>query len=274
MQVSGAVGGAGEMEKLGRFVEERGREFAGAKLRVVHNIFDEGDIRFHAANAEFAEGAVHTLTSFGKICAPGRDFDEKRIVIGGEHRAGISGAAIKTDTKACGRTIGGNFSVVGCEVVLRVLGGHATLESGAIERNILLIRQRHRQLMQLVTLRDENLRTHEIDTRDHFGHGVLDLNTGIDLDEIPLLRINVVEKFDGSSIAIVCLAVELHRRGAEFAANAHGEIRGGRKFYARLVTYVRRTIRPVRMYGATQMWSGAFAFHGSGRSKVCYPEKG
>src|SRR6266481_4441944 len=114
------------MEKLGRFVEERGREFAGAKLRVVHNIFDEGDIRFHAANAEFAEGAVHTLASFGKICAPGRDFDEKRIVIRSEHRAGISGAAIETDTETRGRTIGGKFSLGGREVFLWVPGGHAT----------------------------------------------------------------------------------------------------------------------------------------------------
>jgi len=36
----------GKWKKLGRFVEERGREFAGAKLRVVHNIFDEGGYSF------------------------------------------------------------------------------------------------------------------------------------------------------------------------------------------------------------------------------------
>src|SRR5260370_35719595 len=81
--------------------------------------------------------------------------------------------------------------------------------------------------MQSVTLRDESLRTHQIDARDHFGHGVLDLNAGIDLDEIPLPRINVVEKLDGSGVAIVCLACELHRRIAEFAANTRGKIRGG-----------------------------------------------
>ncbi len=152
-------------EKLGRFVEEGGRDFAGAKLRMVHNIFDEGDICFHAANAEFAQGAVHTLTSFGKICAPGCNFDEKRIVIGGKHRAGISGSAIETNTETRGRTIGGDFPVVGGEVFFRILGGHATLESRAIERDILLFRQRHRRLTKLVTLRDENLRAHEIDSR-------------------------------------------------------------------------------------------------------------
>src|SRR5712691_9377328 len=146
-QFGSAVTAARETEKLGRVVEERGGDFAGAKLRVVHNIFDEGDIRFHTANAEFAEGAVHALAGFGKICAPSRDLDEQRIVIGGEHRAGIGGAAIETNTETCGGTIGGNFPVVGGKVFLRVLGGHATLESRTIERNVLLLWQRHWRLM-------------------------------------------------------------------------------------------------------------------------------
>jgi len=41
-------------------------------------------------------------------------------------------------------------------------------------------------------LRDEDLRLHEVDASDHFGDGVLDLNAGIDFDEVPLLRIHVV----------------------------------------------------------------------------------
>src|SRR5437588_4492642 len=153
-QLGGTVSTAGEAEKFGRLAEEIGGDCAGEKLRVVHNIFDKGDIRFYAANAEFAEGAVHALTSLGKICAPGGDFDEKRIVIGGEHRAGVSGAAIETNTETCGGTIGRNFPIVGGEVFLRVFGGHATLESRAIERNIFLLRQRHRRLVELVTFGD------------------------------------------------------------------------------------------------------------------------
>ncbi len=55
---------------------------------------------------------------------------------------------------------------------------------------------------------------------------MLDLNAGIDLDEIPLLRINVVEKLDGSRIAIAGRARELHCGVAELAANPRGKIRG------------------------------------------------
>ena len=154
---------------------------------MVHDIFDEGDICFHAANTEFAEGAVHPLASFGKIGAPSCDFDKKRIVVGREHRAGIGGAAIETNAETGGRTIGGDFTVVGSEVFLRVFGGHATLESGTIERNIFLFRQRHRRIVEFVTLRDENLGAHKIDAGDHFGHSVLDLNARIDFDEIQLL---------------------------------------------------------------------------------------
>src|SRR5260370_36588529 len=146
-QFGSAVTAAGETEKLGRVVEERGGDFAGAKLRVVHNIFDEGDIRFHTANAEFAEGAVHALAGFRQICAPSRDLDEQRIVIGGEHRAGIGGAPTETNTETCGGTISGNFPAVGGKVFLRGLGGHATLESRTIERNVLRLWQRHWRLM-------------------------------------------------------------------------------------------------------------------------------
>src|SRR5258707_2034512 len=67
-QLGGAVAAAGEAEKLGRVVEERGGHFAGAKLRVIYDIFDERDVRLHAANAEFAKCAMHALAGFGKIC--------------------------------------------------------------------------------------------------------------------------------------------------------------------------------------------------------------
>ncbi len=241
---------------------------------MVHNIFDEGDIGFHAANAEFAEGAVHTLTSFGKICAPGGDFDEKRIVIGGEHRAGISGAAVEPNTETRGRTIGGDFPVVGGEVFLRVLGGHATLESRAVEGNIFLFRQRHRGLMQFVTLCGENLRTHEIDSRNHFGHGVLDLNARIDLDEIPLLRINVVEKFDGSGIAIVGLARQLQRRIAEFATNTRGEIRGGSDFDDLLMTALNGTVAFVKMQQVTVLIGEDLDFQVPRARQIFFQENG
>src|SRR6266436_8957571 len=102
-QLGGAVATSGEAKEFGRLVEKCSRDFASAKLRMIHDVFDEWDIGFHAADAEFAQRAVHPLTSFGKIRAPGRDFDEQRVVIGGKHGARVSSAAIQTNAKSCRR---------------------------------------------------------------------------------------------------------------------------------------------------------------------------
>ena len=107
--------------------------------------------------------------------------------------------------------------------------------------------------MQLVTLRDEDLRAHEVDARHHFGHGVFHLNTRIDLDEIPFLRTNIVEKFDGSGITIAGLACELYRSVAEFTTNTRGEIRGRSNFDDFLVAALDRTIPLVKMQQVTVM---------------------
>ncbi len=60
--------------------------------------------------------------------------------------------------------------------------------------------------MQVAALRYANLRLHQVDAGDHFGDSVLDLNARIHFDEVPLARVDVVEKLDGAGVAIVCFA--------------------------------------------------------------------
>ncbi len=123
----------------------------------------------------------------------------------------------------------------------------AALQRGAIERNAFLPRQSNWRFVKLIPLRDENLRAHQVDAGNHFGYRVFDLNARIHLDEIPLLRIDIVEKLDGPCIAIVGLARELHRRAAQFAPNARVEIRGGSNFHDFLMAALHRTISFVKM---------------------------
>jgi len=128
--------------------------------------------------------------------------------------------------------------------------------------------------VELVALRDENLRAHEIDAGDHFGHGVLDLNAGIDLDEIPLLRINIVEKLDGSRITIVGLARKLHRRIAEFAANTRGEIRRGSDFDDLLMAALDRAVALVEMKQVTVVVGEDLNFQVPRARQICFQEDG
>src|SRR5690606_22861061 len=60
-QLGGAVAAGLELEQLRRRVDQRGRGLAGAELRVGDDVFEERDVRLHAADPEFAErpaGAV------------------------------------------------------------------------------------------------------------------------------------------------------------------------------------------------------------------------
>ena len=73
---------------------------------MIDDVFEEGNVGFDAANAEFAQRAVHALASFGKLGAPRCDFYEQRVVVGREHRAGVRRAAVETNAKSCGRSVG------------------------------------------------------------------------------------------------------------------------------------------------------------------------
>ncbi len=50
--------------------------------------------------------------------------------------------------------------------------------------------------------RDANLRLDEVDPRDHFRHGVLDLNPGVDLDEIELAGL-IDDELDRRGVRVV-----------------------------------------------------------------------
>ncbi len=63
---------------------------AGAERFVSDDVFEEGDVGFDAADAEFAEGAVHALAGGGEVAALCGEFDEHGIVEWGDDGAGIA----------------------------------------------------------------------------------------------------------------------------------------------------------------------------------------
>src|SRR5262249_707751 len=149
-ELGGAVTTLGNTEKFGRIVEEGGSDFAAAKAGMIHHVFEERDIGFHAADAEFAESAVHALAGFGKIEPPRCDLNEKRIVIGSEKCARIRSAAVKANAEACGGTVRRDLSVIGSEVFVGIFGGDTALESRAVERNGFLLGEREWRIVERI----------------------------------------------------------------------------------------------------------------------------
>ena len=101
---------------------------------------------------------------------------------------------------------------------------------------------------------------------------MLDLNAGIDLDEIPFPRIHVIQKLDGSSIAIVCFARQPHRRVAYFAADIRGEIRGGSDLHYFLVATLHGAVALVKMQQVTMMIGENLDFQVPGMRQIFFQE--
>ena len=85
----------------GEFIEERSRDVAGAKARMVDDVFEKGNVGLDAANAKFAQRAVHALAGFGEFGSPGCHLYQKRIVIRSKHRSGVRRASVETNSEAC-----------------------------------------------------------------------------------------------------------------------------------------------------------------------------
>src|SRR2546423_3516899 len=68
-QLSGAIAAGLEFQQFGSRINQGGSCQACAESLVCDDIFQKGNVRFHAADAEFAQGAVHSLQSQWE-CAP------------------------------------------------------------------------------------------------------------------------------------------------------------------------------------------------------------
>ena len=99
-----------------------------------------GEVGRDAADAEFAERAVHARDRLVRRGRPGGHLFQQRIVEARDDRAGIGGAAVEPDAEAGRAAIGGDAAVVGDEVLLGVLGGDAALQGVAVEPDLLLRR--------------------------------------------------------------------------------------------------------------------------------------
>ena len=123
-----------------------------------------------------------------------------------------------------------------------------------------------------MALRDENLRLHQVDAGDHFGDGVLDLDARVDFDEVPLLGIDVVEKFDGAGVAVVGFAREAHSSFAQLVAYAGREIRRGRDLDDFLMAPLHRTIALVQVQQIAVIVGENLHFQVAGARQIFFQE--
>jgi hypothetical protein len=166
------------------------------------DIFEERDVRFHPADAELAQRAIHALAGHGEVAAHGGELHEHGIVVGRDDGARIARGGIEADAEACGGAVVEDAAVIRGEVFLRILGGDAALDGEAVARDVFLRRKGDLFVEKLIPLCNEDLRTDEVDTGDAFRDRVLDLDARVHLDEEPVVLIHVVEELDRARIVV------------------------------------------------------------------------
>ena len=230
-----AVARFGELEQLRRLVDELRVALAGDEGRVREDVRHKGDVRLDAAHVLFVDGAGGLAADGGEGAVPARDLDEQGVIVRRDDRARADVAAVETHAEAAAGAVGLDLAVVGREVVGRVLGGHAALDGVAVDLEVVLVAETDLRVADRLPLGDEDLRTHEVDIRDHLCDGVLDLNAGVHLDEV---------------VVAVAVDEELHRAGVDIAdglgvqllADALGHAPRGRKLHDLLVAALQRAV--------------------------------
>ena len=102
-------------------------------------------------------------------------------------------------------------------------------------RNVLLLGQLHYVPVQFLSLRNLDLRPHQVDAGHHFGNRVLYLNAWVHLDEVPLFGIHVVQELHGAGVVVLDVLSQFHGRCAKLAAHSFIQRHAGGDFHNLLV---------------------------------------
>jgi hypothetical protein len=190
---------------------------------VFQKVDHELDVRRHAPDAEFAQGAVHAGDGLLGRLGMGRDLDQQRIVVAGDDRPRIGRAAIQPDAVPGGRAIGRQAAIVRDEVVQRVFCRHPALQRVAVQLDLGLGRNAGR-LGQGLALLDQDLGLDDVDPGHLLGHGVFDLHAGVHLDEVELLGVHIHQELDRARAFVVDVGTDALGHLADVFALLLGQV--------------------------------------------------
>ncbi len=273
-QARGTVAPISETKQRFGLIDEGCGGFAGLKGRVIDYILQKRNVGFDAANAEFAQSAVHALASVRELAAPGGHFYQERIVERRDHRAAIGGRAVEADSEARRRTIGMDLAVVGNEIVGWIFGGDAALQREAMHRDVRLGGQVDLRAVQSEVLRDLDLAAHDIDASHHLGDGMLHLNAWIHFDEIPAAGVGIHQEFDSSSVSVSGGFGERDGGVGERRSDGRSERNGGRYFDNFLIAALDRAIALEQVQDIAVMIGQDLDFYVAGAPDVALQKDG
>lgn len=150
-------------------------------------------------NGVHAEGVqAETTTGWSNETWTYRHLCEHGIVVGSDDSASETVSTIQTDTVATSTAVDLNAAGVRLEALGRVLGGDTALDGEPPGGDAVL---GEAELGEGGAGGDLDLGGDDVDARDLLGDGVLDLDAGVDLDEVvPVLLVD--EELRGAGVAV------------------------------------------------------------------------
>ena len=189
------------------------------KIAVPEDSLVEGDRGVDSFDHQLVEGPAHLCEGLGAVNAVDDELSDERVVIRGDGVADLD-VGVPADAGAAGDLQVGDLSGGRAEVVLGVFGVDPDFEGMAAGDDFLLGER------QFFAGRDPDLLLDEVDARDHFGDGVLDLDARVDFDEVELV-IGVDEELAGAGVDVSGGLREPDRGVAELGADLNRERGGG-----------------------------------------------
>ena len=175
-------GGPSPFPPAKRALDEGRREPAGDEVRVAHDRAVERDRRLDAGDAELVERARHAVDRRPPVLAPDDELGHQGIVVERD-LAALVDAGVDANPRACGRSPRRDPARRRDEAGGGVLGRDPALDRPASRGHIGL------SVPERLAGRHPQLLPHKVDARHQLRDRVLDLEPGVDLEEVEASRL-------------------------------------------------------------------------------------
>ena len=237
-QPGAAVGVGPRLEQVGVLLDEAGRHPARAEVGLVEQRDQERDVGRDATDPELGDRASCLLHGALEGAAAAGELGEHRVEVGGDLGAGVRRTAVEADAAAAGGAVRRDLAGVRPEAVGGVLGGDPALQRRAAQPDGVLAQA---EVLEGLAGRDAHLRLHQVDVGDLLGHGVLDLDARVHLDE-DVVALGVEQELHRARVAVADLLGEAHRVGAHPLADLRVEVGSRRDLDDLLVATLHRAV--------------------------------
>src|SRR3569623_1209485 len=200
-------------------------------------VLEQRDGRLDAGHHHLAQRALQPRNALGPVAAVDDQLAGQAIVVGRERIAGVERRS-EAHAEAARRVEVGDQPRRRGEGA-RVLGVDAALDGVALEHPLVLGEA------ELLARGDADLLAHQVDAGDALGDGMLDLQTGVHLDEEELAVLP--QELDGADAEVADLLDGLDDGLADLVAAFGRQGRGGRLFQHLLVATLQRAVAFAQM---------------------------